>query len=158
MSENYSKSKYLVCVDNSDVARIALRFACIKARKRNLQVDILHVITPVDLQPLDAVKEKMEEDLRAEAEKMLSKLAEEAYELTGRHPSMLIRIGSITEQIITHALEDHGANMLVLGIEPEKGSRGKLASKIISQMGHKLLIPLMLVPGNLTDQQMEELG
>ncbi len=156
----YTQSRYMVCIDGSDVARKAMRFACMKAKKRNLLIDLLHVVPPVESQSLESIQEKMESDLRANAEKMLQEHADEAMDLSGHMPSLLIRHGDIVDEIIKQIDEDsdYDANMLVLGIEPDKGSRGKLASRIIGHMGTKISIPIMLVPSNLTDEQMESLG
>lgn len=148
-------SKYIVCVDNTEISRIALRFACIKARKRNIMIDILHVIAPSDLQAMGGVAQKIEQEQRAEAEALLQSLAEEAYTLMGHCPSLSIRNGKPSDEIIAQTLEDPDANMLVLGVTPGSKSGNRVISYLTSQAGEKLLIPMMLVPGNMTDQQME---
>lgn len=152
------QSKYLVCVDGSQVARRAMRFACMKAKKRNLVVGLIHIVPPIEKHSLESIQEAMESEMRAEAEKMMQEHAAEAETLSGHKPSLLIRHGDIVDEIIALTNETEDANMLVLGIEPEKGSRGRLVSKITSHMGHKLLVPIMLVPSNLTDEQMEAIG
>lgn len=149
------QSKYIVCVDHTDISRMALRFACIKARKRNIRLDILHVIPPSDVQTMGAVAEKMEQEQREAAEKILQSLAEEAIELMGSPPQLSIRSGKVSDEIIAHTLDDADANMLVLGVTPGSKSGNRVISYLTSQAGEKLLVPMMLVPGNLTDQQME---
>ena len=151
-------SKYLVCVDNTEVSRIALRFACIKAARRGILIDMLHVIVPVDIQTIGAVASKIEKEQRAEAENLLQELAAEAYELSGVYPSLWIRRGSPAEEIIAQTLEDYDANMLVLGVTPGSKSGKRVIQSLTNQAGEKLLIPMMLVPGNLTDKQMEVLA
>lgn len=148
-------SKYVVCVDNSDVSRMALRFACIKARKRHIRLDILHVIPPSDVHAMGAVSEMIAQEQRQQAEEMLQAMAEEAFALMGEHPSLSIRTGKPSDEIITHMLDDPDANMLVLGVTPGSKSGNRVISYLTSQAGEKLLVPMMLVPGNLTDQQME---
>ncbi len=150
--------KFLVCVDKSDVSRVALHFACVKAKKRGGLVDMLHVIEPpADFQGLAAVAEKIREERREEAEELMQALAEEAGKV-GITPSILLREGSIGEQIIEVAQEDFDINMLVLGASPSGSGSGRIISWLAGQLGDKLLIPLMLVPGNLTEQQIEELS
>lgn len=154
----HTQSRYLVCIDGSDVAQRAMRFACMKAKKRNLLVDLVHVVPPIERQSLESIQEAMEAELRADAEAMMQEHAAEAQELSGHAPSILIRHGDIIDEIIAQTRESDEINMLVLGIEPEKGSRGRLVSKLTSHMGHKLLVPIMLVPASLTDEQMAEIG
>lgn len=151
-------SKYLVCVDDTDVSRIALRFACIKARRRGILIDILHVIPPADIQAIGAVGDKIDKEQREEAEKLLQDMAAEAHELSGIRPSLWIRCGKPAEEIVAQTLEDYYTNMLVLGVTPGSKSGSRVISSLTSQAGEKLLIPLMLVPGNLTDRQMETLA
>lgn len=152
-----SPGKFLVCVDRSGASRVALHFACVKARKRGGFVDMLHVMEPpADFQGLAAVAEKMREERRAEAEELMQALAEEAGK-AGITPSILLREGNIGEEVVKAAQEDFDVNMLVLGAAPS-GSGGKLIAWLAGQLGERLLVPLMLVPGNLTERQIEELS
>ncbi len=159
MSENaYIQSKYLVCVDHTDVSRAALRFACSKARKRNIRIDVLHVMPPVDGQVLGSVAEKMRQEQRAEAEKLLQSLAHEAVGEFGITPSLLIREGKPAEQILAQTQEDYFTNMLVLGVSPQSSSGRRVISALTSYYADKMHIPIMLVPGNMSDEEMEALG
>lgn len=150
-------TKFLVCADGSDASHVALRFACIKAKKRGGLVDILHVVQPADFQSLMGIADRMREEAIQKAEVLLAELSAEAKRLTEIQPNILLREGSIGEEILKAAIDDHGVNMIVLGVTPG-ATRGKLIAWIASQMGEQLLIPIMLVPGNLTDQQIEELS
>lgn len=151
-------SKYIVCVDDTELSQIALRFACIKAKKRHIQIDLLHVIAPNDMQVLGAVASKVEAEERQQAEALMKKLSELAYELSGIIPTLWIRCGVPSQEIVAHTLENHDANMLVLAVAPGSKSGNRVIESLMAEAGEKLLIPMMLVPGNLTDQQMSELG
>lgn len=151
-------SKYLVCVDNTDVSRMALRFACIKGRKRGILVDMLHVIEKTDVQALGSVAEKMAREQRRNAEKLMRELSQEAYDCSGIIPSLWIREGDPSDEILDLAISDPDINMLVLGVNPGSKSGNRVISWVTSKAGDKLLVPVMLVPSNLTDQQMQELA
>lgn len=119
---------------------------------------MLHVLEPpADFQGLAAVAEKMREERREEAEELMQALAEEAGK-AGITPSILLREGSIGEVIVEAAQEDFDVNMLVVGAAQSGSGHGKLIAWLAGQLGDKLLVPLMLVPGNLTEQQIEELS
>lgn len=152
-----SPTKFIVCVDKSDASRVAVRFACIKASKCDGLVTMLHVIEPPESDALLGVAKAMREEARAAAETMVQDLCGEANALSGIMPSILLREGKVGEEIVKAAIEDTDAKMLVLGVNPGS-KRGKLVAWISTQMGESLLIPLLLVPGNLTDQQIEELS
>jgi hypothetical protein len=149
-------AKYLVCVDSREESRVALRLACMKAVARGSAVGMLHVIAPTDFQTLGVVADRMREEQKLEAEQLLKNLADEASATFGIRPGIILREGIIGEEILATALEDPDVNMLVIGIAQATG-RGTLAAWLAAQLGHKLFIPLLMVPGNLTDQQLQSL-
>lgn len=151
--------KFLVSVDKADESRIAMRFACAKARKRGGSVDILHVIEPpADLQGFAGLADKARKEKREAAETLLNELAAEVNESFGLTPSFVIREGEITDEIVAACEEDPDVTMLVLGAAPESNRYSKILSQLSNQSGKRLLIPIMIVPGNLTDQQIEEVS
>ncbi len=149
--------KYLVCVDARAESRVALKLACMKARERKGMVDILHVVSPADFQTLGSVAERMREERRQEGEALLKQLADEASAEHGVTPGMILREGITGDEILAAAMDDHDVIMLVVGISLQSNSRGKLMAWLVGQLGHKLLTPILMVPGNLTDQQLSSL-
>ncbi len=149
-----SRTKFLVCVDGREESRKALTLACLQAKRRNGVVDILHVMPPADFQTLGAIADRMRAERREEAEMLLKILAEEVNKTTGITPSFVLREGEIAEEIVAAVTEDPE----VIAVAQPSATRGKLIAWLASQLGNKLLVPLMLVPGNLTDQQLEEIS
>jgi len=150
--------KYLVCVDGSESSRVALHYACKKAMRRGGSVEMLHVVPPADMQNLFGVADKMREEQRQEAEIMVKALGESAFQYAGVTPTVQIREGRPGEEIINAALADNDVNILVLGASPESAKRGNLIQWLAGKLGDRLLVPVMLVPGNLTDLQIDELS
>lgn len=150
--------KYLVCVDGTDSSRVALHYACKRAIKRGGSVEMLHVVPPADMQNLFGVADKMREEQHREAEIMMKALSESAFQYAGITPTMQIRNGRPGEEIINAALADNDVNILVLGASPESAKKGNLVQWLAASLGDRLLVPLMLVPGNLTDLQIDELS
>jgi len=148
--------KYLVCVDGREESRAALRLGCLKAKARNGTVDILHVIAPADFQTLGAIADRMREERKKEGELLLKNLSDEATLAYGITPTPILHEGPTGDEIIAAALADHDVIMVVIGIAQGSG-RGTLATWLAGQLGSKLFIPLLMVPGNLTDQQLQSL-
>jgi len=159
MTQATKAPKYLVCVDNREECRAALKLVCLKAVARKAAVDMLHVTPPADFQTLGAIADRMKEERRREGEDLLKTLADEAYAAYGMRPTPLLREGAIGEEIIAAALADADVIMVVIGIAASMNSsgRGTLASWLAGQLGQKFPIPLLMVPGNLTDQQLQNL-
>lgn len=142
---------YVVCVSNNEASKVAVKMACIKAKNHGGQVKVVHVIPPTDGQTLFMVADRLKGELRAESEAYIQAMCEEAFSLTGLMPAVDIRDGDVGEQILKAVKEDENTILMVLGMD--KGAHGDLIEWLSEQMGRKLLIPMMIVPGNLTDEQ-----
>ena len=149
------RAKYLVGVDRHAESRVALRLACMKANARGSRVIVVHVVEPADFQTLGAIADRMREERKQEGQQLLSQLAEEAYATYGIKPQTILREGATGDEILETVLADIDVNMIVIGIAEHGTGRGKLAAWLASQLGSKLLVPLLMVPGNLTDQQLQ---
>lgn len=149
--------KYLVCVDGAAESQTALNLACAKAVMRGMRVALLHVIPPMDFQALPGVAERMQGELRETAETMLARMAERAHAITGGLPAILLREGEVGEEITAAAMEDPDVALLVLGVAEEAANRNRLLSWLAAQLGNRLLVPMLLVPGKLTDDQLRKL-
>lgn len=152
-----AKAKLLVCINDNDHSRVALHFACRKATHTGCPVEILHVIEPNEYQNFFSVADVIQKEQRAEAEQLLRRFAEEAYNYAGITPSLMLKEGMLGEEIVAAIEEDHSINMLLLGTSPDSPSRGTLLPWLASQLGRTLQIPMMIIPGNLTEQQIREL-
>src|SRR5262245_18521175 len=66
---------FLVVVDESPELKVALRYACVRAKKTSGRVALLYVIDAADFQQWVGVGELMREEARQEAEQALQKIA-----------------------------------------------------------------------------------
>lgn len=147
---------YLVCVDENPESLLALKLAGMKAHAGGGHVVLLHVLPPLDFTGAPGVDERMRSEQRMAAERLLADMAVEASAWCT--PGVLLREGQVGEEILACAMEYMQAGMLVLGW-PEAGSgRGRLLAWLVAQPASKLFMPLLLVPGHLTDQQLQALA
>lgn len=153
----HKPGKFLVCVAENEASSVALRIACKKALSRGDGVDILTVVQPMDFQPLFGIGERISDEKREQAEKLLQELASIAHEECGLTPTLHLREGKLGEQIIAAVMEDSDVNMLVIGLMPHSPTGSKLVTWLTERLGDDILVPLLIVPGNLTDQQLEAL-
>lgn len=151
------KVNYLVCVNSESYSEVALHFTCSLARQNNGSVIILHVIEPNDYQTIGSVANKIREEQTAESEALLKELAGKVKEWSGITPVLVMREGLIENEIIALIEEDRTINMLVAGTAPETSVKSKILPPLVAAIGRKLNIPMLIVPGNLTDKQIEDL-
>ena len=149
--------KFLVCVDDSRDCRTALRFACLRARNTSGYVMLLYVVEPGDFQHWVAVEKLMEEERRERAEARLVELAEEVRKFAGIRPVLAVREGRRAEEILKLVAEDPSIDALVLGAAPEGEGSNELVRTLSAELTRRLTIPLIVVPGNLSDSRLEEI-
>jgi hypothetical protein len=153
-----TRTKFLVFIDDNEHSRVALRYACRKARLKGQPVEMLFVINPTDYNSIFAVSDVMRQERREEVEKILTKMSEEVQEWSGITPSLNIREGSVADEIVSCIAQDNGIGMLFISSDPAAASGGvKLVSSLLSQLDEKLHLPMLVVPAHLTDQQIEAL-
>lgn len=154
--------KLLVVVDDSPESRVATYFASRRALHTGGIVTLLYVIPPAELQHWQAVEEVMQDEAREEAERILHDVAAEVIEVCGHMPEMVIRGGKTREQIQELIKEDRNIKILVLGAAVGKGDPGPLISSIatggfVEDFGVPP-IPLAIVPGSLTREEIDALA
>lgn len=155
--ETPGRRKFLVVVDDTPECRVALRYACGRAGSTEGQVALLRVIEPGDFQHWLSVEERMREEAREEAERLLQGLAAEISERVHIMPELVVREGAAFEEVLAQIDEDPQMRVLVLGAATGPEGPGPLVSALAGRMPGNMPIPVTVVPGSLTDEQIDEL-
>ena len=142
---------FLVCVSRENSSTVAARFAALRAQNSGGKVALLHVTQPPEFQHWAAVGKRMREEMRADAEVLLNEVRDGIMDILHTKPSLHIREGRIGEEILSHVDENNSIDLLVVGPTQPNEGRGSL------QLAGRLKIPLVIVPGNLTDKQLRNL-
>ncbi len=149
---------FLVVVDDTEEMRVALRFACGRARNTNGRVALLFVVEPTDFQHWMAVGDLMREEARNEGEQLLQRLAARVNELTGTLPVLYVREGSRREELLKLIDEEPSISILVLGASVDKRGPGPLIEALTGKLVGKLRVPVTMVPGNLSDEEVDAIS
>jgi hypothetical protein len=121
-------------------------------------VALLYVIEPSDLQHWMAVESLMREERREEAEQLLNKLSQEVLELAGSHPVVYIREGRRRDELLAMLEEEPSVSILVLAAGTGPEGPGPLITTLVGKSLAKLRVPVTIVPGSLTDEQLEHVS
>lgn len=149
---------FLVVVDETEEMTNALRFACRRAQHTEGRVAMLYVIEPPEFQHWLGVERVMQDEAREQAEQRLQTLAGRVYAMTGQRPMLLIREGRRHEQLL--ALLEEGEpkiSVLVLATAAGRQDPGPLVTYLMGNMGGLLRIPVTLVPGILSEDEIDRL-
>ncbi len=149
---------FLVVVDETEELKVALRFACQRARRTGGRVALLYVIEPAEFQHWMAVEDLMREEARSEGEQLLQRLATQVNELVGTIPVLYVREGKVREELFKLLDEEPLISILVLGANTGSRGPGPLVSALTGNMIGKLRVPVTVVPGNMADDEIDSVS
>ncbi len=149
---------FLVVVDETEEMKVALRFACLRARRTGGRVALLYVIEPAEFQHWMAVGDLMREEARSEGEQLLQRLAAQVNELVGTIPVLYVREGKVREELFKLLDEEPRISVLVLGANTGTRGPGPLVTALTGKMIGKLRVPITVVPGNLSDEEIDHVS
>jgi nucleotide-binding universal stress UspA family protein len=153
-----TRRKFLAVIDNTPECRVALRYAARRAQHTNGIVTLLYVVLPADFQQWAGVERVMREEARQEAERQLHEAAKTVNEILGAMPELVIREGRPADEIRGLLKEDRAISILVLAAGTSKEGPGPLVSVIAGPAANAYPIPVTVVPGSLTDDQIDSIA
>ncbi len=157
-AETRAPRKFLVVVDDTPECRLALRYAARRAQKTGGMVTLLYVIQPADMPHWLGVEEIMREEARDQAEATLHDLADEVQRIVALTPELVIREGIRKDQLLRLIEEDPSLRILVLGAGAGKEGPGPLVSALAGEMSGTFRVPITLVPGKLSPEDVDDLA
>jgi nucleotide-binding universal stress UspA family protein len=148
---------FLVVVDDTPEMLVALRFAARRAKRTGGRVALLYVTERADFQHWAAVGDLMEQERRQEAEAILQKHSDKVIEWAGTMPMLYVRAGRPQDALLDLLNEEPGISVLVLGADTGPKGPGPLVSACAGKLAGKLRVPVTIVPGSLTDDEVDDL-
>jgi nucleotide-binding universal stress UspA family protein len=149
---------FLVVVDESPEMRKALHYACRRAKRTGGRVALLYVMPPPEAQQWGTVAELMHQEARQQAEQVVARYAEVAATFTGQPPSIHIREGKARDALLKLLVEDRSISVLVLGSSSSGEGPGPLVTALAGKSANQLRIPLTIVPGGLTEAEIDAIA
>jgi len=148
---------YLVVIDDSPEARVALHFAARRAAKTGGEVDVLAVVEPQDFVQWGGVQHAIEEEQRLRIEGIVASAVGEIMSAAGITPEIIVRAGDPVAAVRGHIGTREDVAALVLGAAPS-GKPGPLVTHFTGNDAGKMPVPVMIIPGGLTEEQIERLS
>ncbi len=149
---------FLVVVDGTEEMRVALRFACRRAAHTHGRVALLYVMESSEFQHWMSVGDLMREEARSEGEQILQRCATQVSEQTGSLPVLYLREGSRRSQLMELIDEEPSISILVLAADTGPRGPGPLVSALTGKFVGKLRVPVTIVPGHLSDEEVDRIA
>jgi hypothetical protein len=148
---------YLVVIDETPEAEIALRFAARRAVKTGGGVEILALVPPAEFVAFGGVQATIEEEARLHAEALVAAAAGALIEESGLRPSITVRQGEGPKVIREMLAANPDIAALVLGAAAS-GAPGALVAHFAGTDAGALPVPLMVIPGSLDREAIDRLS
>ncbi|MEO5808587.1 MAG: universal stress protein [Sphingomicrobium sp.] len=148
---------YLVVIDDSAEARTALRFASRRAAKTGGSIEVLAVVQPQDFVQWGGVQAAIEEEQRLRIAASVTASVGEIIDAAGITPEIVVREGDPVSVVRAYIGTRADIAALVLGAAAS-GHPGPLVADFTGNDAGKLPCPVMIVPGSLTEEQLEQLS
>ncbi len=148
---------YLVVIDETPEAEVALRFAARRAAKTGGSVQVLALIAPAEFVAFGGVQATIEDEAREHAEALVESAAGTIVEEAGVRPSILVKAGDAVTLIKETLAENPEIGALVLGAAAS-GAPGPLVAHFAGVEAGQLPCPVMIVPGSLDREALDRLS
>jgi nucleotide-binding universal stress UspA family protein len=157
MGELQPLRTYLVVIDDSPEARVGLRFAARRAAKTGGRIEVLALTEAQDFVQWGGVQAAMEEEQRLRIEGVVSASVGEILDEAGIHAHIMVAAGEPVKAVRDYIGTREDIAALVLGASPS-GTPGLLVENFAGTDAGKLPCPLMIIPGGLSDERLEQLS
>ncbi|NRA87046.1 MAG: universal stress protein [Rhizobiales bacterium] len=152
------KRKFLVVIDDTQECRVSLKYAASRAVHSGGLLTILHVVGNADFQHWLGVEAIMRDEAYENAETLMRSVLADVDEAIELMPEIVIKQGNKLDEIIDLIKQDPAISILVLGSAVEGGGPGPLVASLANSASETFPIPVTLVPGNLTDEDIAALS
>ena len=150
--------KFLVVIDDTPECDRALHFASRRAMRTGAAVVMLRVIEMHDRnQQWLGVADIMRAEAHEEANAALDRAAARASSITGAMPERVVREGEKAEEILKVIEEDEDIAVLILAAGTETEGPGPLCTNMAKSAG-TFPVPLAIVPGHLSDEDLDTMS
>jgi nucleotide-binding universal stress UspA family protein len=152
------RPKFLVIIDDSPECDRALYYASRRTARIGGNVIMLYVIETQDRsQQWLGVADIMRAEAHEESNAILDRFAARANGVAGITPERVIREGVMAEEVLKLIDEDEDIAALVLAAGTEKEGPGPLVVNLSKTAG-TFPIPVAIVPGHLSDEEIDALS
>jgi nucleotide-binding universal stress UspA family protein len=147
------RRKFLAVIDDSPECSRAVVYAARRAERTSGALALLYVIEPPGFHDWIGVENIMRAEASEEAEKALARFADLARRHSSVEPELVIREGARAEQVNLLIAEDEDIAILVLAAGIDKEGPGPLVTAIAGRLAGTFPVPITIVPGALTDEE-----
>lgn len=157
-SEEGHRRKFLVIIDDTPECGRAVAYAAKRAERTNGGLVMLYIIKPSEFQHWLGVESVMRAEAQEQAQTVLTRYQTIARENAQIDPEQVIMEGLPNEVICELIEQDEDIAILVLAASMDGEGPGPLIANFTRTMSSHFPIPMTIVPGDLSDEEINALS
>jgi len=156
--EEGHKRKFLVVIDDTPECLVALSYAARRAEHTSGALVLLYVIEPEAPQSFLGVEDIMRAEAREQAQATLAKFAARVRDVVNLDPELVIREGKPADEVRALIESDEDIAILVLAAGESSEGPGPLVTGIAGRGSGTFPVPITIVPGTLSEEQIDAIA
>ncbi len=152
------RPKFLVVVDETAECERAIRFAARRTMRTGASLIMLGAVDPPETIEFLGVGDAMRAEAESEAAERLEAAAAKARAAGGVEAEQVLRVGDNAAAIAELIEADQDISFLVLAAGTGSEGPGPLVASIAGKGAGSFHIPVVIVPGDLTDEEIDALA
>ncbi len=152
-----SGRKVLVLVNGDLSTRAAVAWAANWVTRTGDSMVLLHVIEPDHAMGFGVMQDLMRAEQWQAAERMLATFSGYAEKLTGQVPAHMVREGRLKETVREVLKVEPDLSILVIAASHRESGPAPLIAYLSSRMGSRVQVPMVLVPGTMTSDEIDKM-
>jgi Universal stress protein family len=145
--------KFLIILDDTPEMLNAMRYAAIRASKTGGAVEMLAVISPEEFQHFMGVADVMRAEAHEKIEAHFQVFKDRMEKREGITPTLTIREGDKVDAILDHLKSNPDIGVLVVGAGIDKAGPGPVVAALLGRRLGDLRVPITIVPGSMTKEE-----
>ena len=152
------KKKFLVVIDNSQELSNAIYFAANRAIHTEGKLSLLYIVDPAMNAQWARVENLIEQEETSEAKKLCREWAQKIKKRFNIESEIIIKIGDRIDELMKLIEEDESIRFLVLASSPNNENPGPIIEELTGKRIKDLAIPIVIVPGSLSEKDIDLLA
>ncbi len=149
------KKKFLIVIDESVEFKKAIYFAAKRAINTNGTLSMLYIIDPATNAQWSTIENLIEQEATSEAKKKCRYWANEIKNTFNIETEIILKLGDKVEEILKLVQEDKSIRFIVLASSPNNEDPGPIIKAITGKKIKNLSIPVVIVPGSMTEKDID---
>ena len=149
------KKKFLIIIDESKELEKAIYFAANRAIHTDGKLSLLYIVDPAVNAQWSRIENLIEQEATSEAKKLCRVWAQKIKSRFDIESEIIIKMGDRCEELLKLVEEDKNIRFLVLASSANNEEPGPLIKALTGKKIKYLSIPMVVIPGSLSEKEID---